>query len=351
MSLKTHATILDDVQDLLGQNVTDFTDALLTKTVEQALVEFSRYSPFIAQETLATTDDSKELDIKAIENKLWVAELEYKVGKTPRQFIRWDEHYRNMLSMVIDTKPSDDDSGIDTNEAVDSSETDIDVTPTATTAIPVGTIIRIDNELMYVSVTGTTLTVVRGYLQTTATTHTTATSIYIPELAYLYVAKNHKIPAITDLAGAVDLPASGYTAGVRTIHIDGMGTSDVLKEDWTFTIASDGTGTVYRLTQDTTLSSNEGDITFEPGLGEAIVDGDVVTFDNSTLELRLEPLFIDLVASRAALSNPMKLMIQINTGGRRVPITMGEWGATWYALTIRKLEAEARKYQRPTPNQ
>lgn len=348
--MKTHATIIDDVQDFLGQNTTDFTDALLTKTIEQVLVEFSRYSPFIAQETLATTDDSKELNITSIKNKLWVAELEYKTGKTPRQFIQWDEHYRNMLSMDITTKPADADSGIDTNEAVDNSETGIDVTPTAATDIPVGTIIRIDNELMYVSVTGTTLTVVRGYLQTTATTHDTATDIYIPELAYLYVAKNHKIPDITDLVGAVDLGA-GYTEGVRTIHIDEMGSSDVLKEDWTFTIADDGTGTVYRLTEDTTLASNEGDITFDPGLGEDIDDGKVVTFDNSTLELRTEPLFIRLVAARAALSNPFKLMIQVNTGGARVPITMAELGRFWLAEVRLELEAEARKYQRPTPNQ
>ncbi|KKL15601.1 hypothetical protein LCGC14_2503990, partial [marine sediment metagenome] len=98
MALKTHATIILDVQDFLGQNTGDFTSPLLTKTIEQALVQFSHYSPFIAQATLATTDDSKELNITSIKNKLWVAELEYKTGKTPRQFIRWDEHYRNMLS-------------------------------------------------------------------------------------------------------------------------------------------------------------------------------------------------------------------------------------------------------------
>ncbi len=351
MALKPHATIVLDVQDFLGQNTGDFTSPLLTKTIEQALVQFSHYAPFIAQATLATTNDSKELNITSIKNKLWVSELEYKVGKTPRQFIRWDEHYRNMLSMDITTKPADADSGIATDEAVDNSETGIDVTPTAATAIPVGTIIRIDNELMYVSVTGTTLTVVRGYLQTTATTHDTATSIFIPELAYLYVAKTHKIPVITDLAGDVDLPASSYTAGVRTIHIDGLGSSDTLEEDWTFTIASDGTGTVYRLTQNTVLASNEGDITFEPGLAEIVADDVVLTFDNSTLELRQQPLFIKLVAALAALNNPFKLMIQVNDGGVRVPITMAEMGRFWLAEVTRELEAEARKHQRPTPNQ
>lgn len=346
--MKAHATIIDDIQDMLGQNTTDFTDALLIKWIEQGLQEFSRYSPLIVRATLATTDDSKELNITAIKNLLWIESLEYKTGKTPRQFINFIERYRNILSMDISTNPADTDSGIDADEAIDASETGIDVTPTATTAIPVGTIIRIDNELMYVSVTGTTLTVVRGYLQTTATTHDTATSIYIPELAYLYCAKIHKIPALSDLSGVVDLPGDEYSAGVRTIHIDNMGETDVLEEDWTFTIASDGTGTVYRLTKDTTLSGYEGDITFEPGLGEVVADDDVLTFDNSTLTLSLEPLFIDLVAARAAISVSTKLMMQVNEGGVSVPREMKQWGYEHLALTLRKLEAEAQKYQKPT---
>ena len=342
MTLKTHATILDDIQDSLGQNTTDFTDALLTKWIKQTLPEFSRYVPFITRETLATTDDSKELNITAIKNRLWVHDLEYRISKTPRQFPKFTEHYRNMLSMDITTKPADEDSGIATNEAVDNSEVGIDVTPTAATAIPVGTIIRIDNELMYVSVTGTTLTVVRGYLQTTATTHDTATTIYKPELAYVYSAKIHKIPAITDLAGAVDLPASGYTEGVRTIHVDGLGSSDVLEEDWTFTIADDGTGTIYRLTRDTTLSSNEGDITFEPGLGEDITDGDVVTFDNSTLNLRLEPLFIDLVTAKAAINIANKYINSVPVGGVSAWRDFLATAKDKLRDTYRQLEAEAK---------
>ena len=349
MSLKTHATIIDDIQDLLGQNTDDFTDALLTKFINQGLFEFSHYAPLIVRETLATTDGSKELDITATKDKLWVHELEYKTGETPRQFRGFTEHYRNVLSMNIPDKPSDVDSGIAANEAIDAAETAIDVTPTAATAIPVGTIIRIDNELMYVSVTGTTLTVVRGYLQTTATTHDTGTSIFIPELAYLYCAKVHKVPTITDLTGAVDFGA-GYTEGIRTIHIDTMGATDTLKEDWTFTIATDGTGTVYRLTEDTTLSSNEGDITFEPGLGEDIADDDVVTFDNSTLTPDLETLLIDLVAARAATSISPKFINKINTGGGAVWKDYLVTGVERLKVILPRLEAEARKYRRPKEN-
>jgi len=70
------------------------------------------------------------------------------------------------------------DSGIDTNEPLDSSEVGIDCDADATSAIPVGTIAQIDEEMMLVSATGTTLTVSRGYGGTTAATHSTNADIY-----------------------------------------------------------------------------------------------------------------------------------------------------------------------------
>jgi hypothetical protein len=346
MALKSHATIIDDIQDYLGANTTDFTDALTTKWIAQGLNEFSRYCPNIVRETFATTEDSKELSISEVKNRLWIDALEFRVGKDVREWRNFTEHYGNMISMDINFYPSDTDSGIDTNEAVDASETAIDVTPTATSAIPVGTIIRIDNELMYVTATGTTLTVARGYSNTTASTHTTATSIYKPELAYLYFAKSHKIPALSDLAGAVDLSA-GYAAEFRTIHVDNLGASDVLEEDWTFTIASDSTSTHYRLTQDTTLSSSEGDITFEPGLAEAVANDDVLTFDNSTLTPAWETLFIDLVAARAAISTATKFIQGIPQSGRNPYRDYIDWWQRQLIITLGKLENEAKKYRKP----
>jgi len=53
------------------------------------------------------------------------------------------------------------DTGIDTDEALDNVETGIDCDADATTAIPAGSIIKIDTEFMFVTATGTTLTVVR----------------------------------------------------------------------------------------------------------------------------------------------------------------------------------------------
>lgn len=70
------------------------------------------------------------------------------------------------------------DSGIDTDEALDDSETGVDCDADATTAIPVGTIIYIESEQMFVTATGTTLTVIRGYNGTTAAGHVTNFNIY-----------------------------------------------------------------------------------------------------------------------------------------------------------------------------
>jgi len=347
MALKSHATLLDDIQSLLGGNTTDFTDAILTTRLAEGLQELSRYSPLIVKETLFTTDDSKELDTSGIENLLWIDSLEYKVDKDPRQWRNFIEHYRNTISMEIDSDPADTDSGIDTNEALDTSETGVDCDADATTAIPVGTVIRVDNELMLVSVTGTSLTVVRGFANSTAATHTTDADIVIPEKVYIYTAKAHVVPTLTDLAGAVDLTA-GYAAGELAMHVDALGTTDLLLTDMEFTLASDSTGTVYHLTADTQLATSEGDIEFSPGLAEAIANDDVITFKNSTLSPRLETLLIDLVASRAAISNSTKFFDSYNViPGMSTAREYRDWGLNLLAITIRKLEHEAKKFRKP----
>jgi len=347
MALLSHATIIDNVQSLLGSNTTDFSDAFLTLRIVEALPEFSRYCPLIVKETLCATEDSKELDISFISNMLWIGALEYRVGRTNREWRNWKEHYRDTLSMKIDWWPADTDSGIDTDEVLDTSETGITCDADASDAIEAGDIIRIDNELMYVTVVSTvTLTVVRGYNQTEAVAHATNADIYIPELAYLYVAKQHLIPPLTDLAGEVDLGA-GYLADARTIHIDGMGTSDTLYKDYLFTLENDGSGTVYRLTEDTTLATSEGDITFMPGLAEDVADGDDITFKNSTFEnSRQESLFIDLLAARSAMSISTKFINKVNVGGGvwRDWVT---WGREHLIITLNALEKESLRYRQP----
>ncbi len=122
--------------------------------------------------------------------------------------------------------------------------------------------------------------------------------------------RKHQVNQLTDLVGAVDLVA-GYAAGLSTIHIDTMGTSDVLVEDSEFTIA--GLRGLYRLTEPTTLASNEGDITFYPPLQNAIANTDVITFVSSTLSRSLERQVVEFTAGRAAISKGALLLREANS--------------------------------------
>ncbi|MFA5036690.1 MAG: hypothetical protein WC479_05890 [Candidatus Izemoplasmatales bacterium] len=87
------------------------------------------------------------------------------------------------------------DTGIDTNETLDTTETGVDLDATGATAIPVGSVIHVENEQMYVTATGTTLTVVRGFNGTTAATHATNIDIYISK----WTAATTTVAGVTDL--------------------------------------------------------------------------------------------------------------------------------------------------------
>lgn len=69
------------------------------------------------------------------------------------------------------------DTGIDTDEVLTAADTTITCDADATTAIPVNSVIKVEDEIMTVSATGATLTVVRGAHGTTAHTHATDKAI------------------------------------------------------------------------------------------------------------------------------------------------------------------------------
>lgn len=74
------------------------------------------------------------------------------------------------------------DSGLDTDEALDATETDITMDADPSSAIVAGDYILVDTEVMYVNVssaTGNLLTVTRGALGSTAATHSTNADTYI----------------------------------------------------------------------------------------------------------------------------------------------------------------------------
>jgi len=116
MAAKTLAAIRQIVRQLLRDEfdsgiVQEWEDDELDIHIQNCLDEISEYSPRIVKETLATTEDSKDLDISDIEDLLHVERLEYEVDEDPKQ-------YRNFsimgdtLTMVIDTAPSEDDEDV-----------------------------------------------------------------------------------------------------------------------------------------------------------------------------------------------------------------------------------------------
>jgi len=87
--------------------------------------------------------------------------------------------------------------------------------------------------------------------------------------------------ASSDLTGAIN-NASGYSAGSRSIAVDGFSDSvNPISSGAVFTIATDSTSTQY-----TVISSkyDEGtyEVTFSPVLAESVADNDAVTFASTT---------------------------------------------------------------------
>ncbi len=155
------------------------------------------------------------------------------------------------------------------------------------------------------------------------------------ESAYLWIAKPHVIMAATDLVGAVDLTA-GYAAGVTTIHVDGLGSADVLEEDSVFTIA--GLSGSYRLTAPTTLATSEGDITFDPGLAAAVLNDAVLTFYASSLfDPRIENIFIDMAAAQMAINKARYYMGRVTVGAQNTPQQLMAWGNAKMSDAIRRV--------------
>ena len=126
----------------------------------------------------------------------------------------------------------------------------------------------------------------------------------------IWVAKRHQVSQLTDLAGAVDLVA-GYSEHDTTIHVDSLAASETIAEDQEFTGA--GLRGRYWLTAATTLSSNEGDISFWPPLENALADNDVLTFLGSSLNRKHERVLVELTAARALSSKASKLLVNANT--------------------------------------
>ena len=122
-----------------------------------------------------------------------------------------------------------DDTGIDTDEALTTSDTGLTCDADASTAIPAGSVICVESEQMYVSATGTALTIVRGYNGTTPATHVTNTNIYI----YKWAAATTSVAGVTDLKEFGGIMYAALGSSTKYYYSDDGNT-------WTQTDLTDG---------------------------------------------------------------------------------------------------------------
>ena len=117
-----------------------------------------------------------------------------------------------------------DDSGLDTNEELDNSETDITMDADASSILSAGDVIHIEAEdMQVVSVSTVTVTVVRGYAGSSAVTHVTNTDVFLTNTASTVLwfpgQDDPQSTTIRDRSGHRNngtLKAAGSPAWVRT---------------------------------------------------------------------------------------------------------------------------------------
>ena len=112
MALKLSEVIAKVRQVLRDQFATipvEWTDAQITAHIESTLKELSRVSSYQTKETKTTTSGSKDIDISAITNLLYVDRVEFRVDQNPKEFRNF-EVWGNTLTMDISSLPGVEDA-------------------------------------------------------------------------------------------------------------------------------------------------------------------------------------------------------------------------------------------------
>jgi hypothetical protein len=89
MNLATMRTLVR--RDLKDEDSSDYRwqDNELDRAIQRAVAELSRYVPREMKTTIATTDDSREIDISSLTDRVSIDRVEFPVGATPRSFQRF----------------------------------------------------------------------------------------------------------------------------------------------------------------------------------------------------------------------------------------------------------------------
>jgi hypothetical protein len=111
MAAKNLDAIIADAKQLLRDEfnkteLEDFPSDELTVIARKILVEVSMASPYMVEEALTTTADSKDLTVSSITDLLEIERIEYRTHRTPREFRNWTEYKTGTVSLMINFNPS-----------------------------------------------------------------------------------------------------------------------------------------------------------------------------------------------------------------------------------------------------
>jgi len=163
---------------------------------------------------------------------------------------------------------------------------------------------------------------------------------------WIFFAMRHKLSQLLKTDYVSDTPATTTAVGATTIHIDAATTAETIERGQEFTIADERARAIYICTVNVTMSSNEGDLKFWPPLESSVADGAAITFVSSTLTPKLEGIYADLVAGKAAMNKARAYITTIGPGPNRYR-NMYEWGKLKYEDAKRELEG-LRGYSAPS---
>ena len=153
---------------------------------------------------------------------------------------------------------------------------------------------------------------------------------------WVFFAMRHKLSQLS--ATSLDATVNGAHAVLATsILLAGLGSDTTIEMGQEFTLADERSRAIYIVTANATITANAATILIWPPLESSVATATVVTFVPSTLTPKLEGIFADLVAGKAAMNKSRTYIGSIGPGANRYR-NMYEWGKLKYEDAKRELE-------------